>query len=493
MASKKPVAESKDFDGMTLMRMRIEGIKRIRLVDISINQTITTISSAGLNAQGKSSLLDGYVMCMRGKTALRMDPIHHGRQEGSALCDFGDGQEVKLSVKRTIKRVGESDFTTDLELNIPGHVPPSRVEEFLRDLTGSMSFDPMALDRMNDEERYEAIKKLVAGFDFAANTQERNDAESKRRDINRDQKREQAAADSIDIDLNAPAEHIDEAALTAELRSAGDTNLDTQERAANRERAKALITSLRQIVDSESRLIDERRTALTAIRDKSVSGLRAQIAALEQRIVDVESDFTHDMTEDAKQIERESADAKRQADELVDKLENADPLPEIIDTRKLAVQLDDARKSNRLLADWEGQRARRLAHSREADKLAAESQDLTAKITELDQARVKAIESAQLPVSTLGFGDGYITLGGVPWVDASTAERIDASTAIAMALSPKLKVILIRHGSDLGAAMRERIRQRAAEKGFRCLMEVVDDSGSTSITLQDGEVLAKRA
>jgi hypothetical protein len=487
-AKKLSIAEPKDFEGLTLMHMRVEGIKRIRLVDISLTDTVTTVG--GSNAQGKSSLLDSYVMCVRGRTAMQMDPIAHGRQQGTAVCDFGDGQEVKLSVKRTIKRVGDTDFTADLELNIPGHVPPSRVEEFLKELTGTMAFDPMALDRMDDAERYEAIKKLVAGFDFAANSSARDAADRRRRDVNREQKREQTAAEAIAIDEKAPAEHVDEAELTAQLKAAGDRNLDIQQRATNRVNAEQAIAVAREVVAKTPAMIEQTRASLTAARDRETARIREQIEALQRQIAAREAECTAEIDHETTRLQTAATTAQTQADSLAAKLAAVEPLPAPVDTQALAAQLVTAQKTNRLLADWEGQRARKIAHQREADRLAGQSDELTATLTELDQARTAAIEAAQLPVDGLGFGAGYITLGGVPWRQASTGERTDASTAIAMALAPRLRVILIRNGSDLDSKTRERIRVRAAERGYRVLMEVVDDSGSTSVTLENGEVKA---
>jgi hypothetical protein len=490
-AKKLTVAEPTDLEGVTLMRMRVEGIKRIRLIDISVHDTLTTIG--GDHAQGKSSLLDSYLYCLRGKTALQMDPISHGRQHGTVVCDFGDGTEVKLSVKRTIKRVGETDFTTELELHIPGHIPPSRVEEFLRELTGAMSFDPMALDRMNDGERYEAIRKLVDGFDFAINTAQRDAAERARRDINRDQKRSQAAADAIQVDEKAPAERVDEAELTAELQAAGERNLDIQQRTTNRTNAEAAIAAARENVLAAPAAIDLATKNATGIRDREVTRLRAQIEAIERQIASVQAECDTTIASETERLQQGVAAAQQTADDLETRLAAAEPLPEPVDTRALAAQIESARQSNRLLADWEGQRARKLAHQREADQLSKQSDELTAKIAGLDQERASAIEGAKLPVEGLGFGDGHITLGGVPWAGASTAERVDASTAIAMALNPRIKVILIRNGSDLLTKMRERIRDRANARGYRVLMEVVDDSGSTTVTLENGEVKAAPA
>jgi hypothetical protein len=232
--------------------------------------------------------------------------------------------------------------------------------------------------------------------------------------------------------------------------------------------------------------------------------MRMQIRALEEKIVREESDLrdaTQAMEEgkalDTQQLE---ADAQHQvekakvnndaANELVAKIEAAGPLPPLEDADAISAKLEAARAANARYAAWKQQRDKKAAYQAEADRLAKESEELDGIIVGLKKAKQDAIEAAKLPVAGLGIEDGYITLNGVTWSQASRAERIDASTAIAMALNPKLKVILIRDGSNLGKAMKERIRQRAIEHGYRVLMEVVDDTGGTHVVIEDGVVIS---
>jgi len=70
----------------------------------------------------------------------------------------------------------------------------------------------------------------------------------------------------------------------------------------------------------------------------------------------------------------------------------------------------------------------------------------------MDQREVQkreAVASAKLPVDGIEFGDGEIMFKGVPFSQASDAERLTVSIAIAMAMNPKLRVIRVRDGSLL--------------------------------------------
>src|SRR3546814_14706996 len=79
----------------------------------------------------------------------------------------------------------------------------------------------------------------------------------------------------------------------------------------------------------------------------------------------------------------------------------------------------------------------------------AEVGQRTKDIDDSNGRKRQAIAKADMPVSGLGFGDGFITLNGLPFDQASTAEQIGASVGMGMAANPRLRVIMIREGSLL--------------------------------------------
>lgn len=486
--AKLPIAAPEDFEGVTLMRMRTENIKRVRLVDITLTETLTLIG--GDNSNGKTSFLDGYDWCLSGNTVIQMDPIHHGKQQGSILCEFGDGDKVSLAVTRTLLRVGESSWTSDLDIHIPGHLAPTRVQEFLDKLGGRMSFDPMSFDKLKDPERVEAMRKLVSGFDFDANAAARKVAFDKRTVVKRDRDRERSAVASIVISAEAPHQRVDEDELTVRLQEGGKTNADRERRQGVRDRAVETIRIARESIVALDEAIATATQNAIVHRDREVARLEAQIAAIRTQIETTVSGCAQVIANETAALRANAEKAAGEADELQKRLDAAPELPVEVDTAALAATLSAGRATNKVLTDWESQRERRNEHALKASTLDDQATVLTAEIEALDVARQAAIAAANLPVEGIGFGDGYITLNGAPWSQAGRAERVDASTAIAMALNPKLRVILIRDGSDLGSKMKERIRQRAATMGYRVLMEVADDTGSTHVVIEDGLVKA---
>jgi hypothetical protein len=513
MATKKklPLATPELFEGATLMRMITRNIKFVRYIDITLNDTLTLIG--GDNEQGKSSFLDGFGFCMRGKLAIQMQPIRNGQQEGSVQCDFGDGKKVSMSVLRTLKRLGDSEFTSEVDVEIPGHVAPSRIEEFLKSLTSQYASDPMAFDELEDAQRLEALQKLVGGFDFKAHAEKRKKIFDRRTEFNRDKDREQSAADATMVRSQPPCELVDESALTRELQEAGQKNTDRANRAAHRQRGADRIAQLRASADTvPSRITaatDERREEFKRFEEQEnqriaslteqVQLLVAQIENARQGITTASARVADSIEADIRKLNEEATQQRAEADAIEQKIKDAGELPEETDTAAISDKLDQARTTNAQHAAWKQLRDRKAEHQKLANEHASESDALTKQLDALDAEKLKAIDEAKLPVSGLGFGDGYVTLqasdgsGPVPWRQASEALRMDTSFALAIALNPKLKIILIRNGSNVGKRIRQRIQERAAEKGYRVILEVVEEGEGTHVVIEDGQVKARES
>ena len=148
------------------------------------------------------------------------------------------------------------------------------------------------------------------------------------------------------------------------------------------------------------------------------------------------------------------------------------------------------------LADIDGLNAKVRAkkeHLTLSDTLATKRglQDAcTTNINDLEAQKRDALSKAKFPVAGLGFGDGCVTFNGIPLSQASSAEQIRVSMAIAMATNPKLRVIRISSGSLLDSDGMEIISKMAEEGDFQVWVEKVDESGKVGIVFEDGEVIA---
>jgi len=114
----------------------------------------------------------------------------------------------------------------------------------------------------------------------------------------------------------------------------------------------------------------------------------------------------------------------------------------------------------------------------------------TAAIEAADEERAKALAAAKFPVPGLGFTDEGVTYKGVPFSQASSAEQIRVSLAMAMSLNPRLKVIRIMDGSLLDADSMALIAEMAGEHEYQLWIERVGDDNESAVVIEDGEVKA---
>jgi hypothetical protein len=114
----------------------------------------------------------------------------------------------------------------------------------------------------------------------------------------------------------------------------------------------------------------------------------------------------------------------------------------------------------------------------------------TAAIEQIDRARADALAKASFPVPGLGFDDEGVTYNGVPFSQASAAEQIRVSLAMAMSLNPTLRVIRILDGSLLDPDNLRLITEMAADRDYQVWIERVADGSGVGVVIEDGQVAA---
>lgn len=208
--------------------------------------------------------------------------------------------------------------------------------------------------------------------------------------------------------------------------------------------------------------------------------------------VDVEVLFTKMEHARAKQALRDEWDQidseiarlrERQSQIIVE----ATKIPDVSETKdQLRDQIAKADEINRAAQRWIDRQAAEKALS-DAER---RSQGYTDRIESLDQQRADLIAKADLPVDGLTFDDEGVSYNGVPFVQASAAERLKVSVGMAMALNPELRVICIRDASLLDDDSKAALVAMAKEHDYQIWYEVVGKAGEIGVIIEDGEVEA---
>lgn len=468
---------------MKIISLIAENVKK--LVAVEITPTGNLVEITGKNAQGKSSILDSIWWALAGLAAIQSQPIRKGANEARIRLDLGE-----IVVTRKFARKGDHDFTSSVTVeNADGSRFPSP-QAMLDGLLGELCFDPLAFARMAAKDQFEALRRFVPGVDFES-IDTANDADKTTRTlVNRRQKEASAAANAIHAPLVPPCKTEDESALVAELESAGTSNSERAIRVANREKANDWLDTARVAVAK----VDDDIAAATGqsemIRDQTVDAYERQIEELRKAIDKSKLLCATTIESESAKLREQATGIQAKITETEQKLAAAGDLPAFVDTAALRAKVDAARESNQRLALWSADNKRRDELKKLSDKLTEESKTLTTAMLKRTKEKDDAIAAAQMPVAGLGFGEGIVLLNGLPFDQASDAERLRASVAIAVASQPKLRVIRIRDGSLLDEDGMTLLAEIADQNDMQIWIERVDSTGKVGFVLEDGHLKA---
>jgi hypothetical protein len=170
------------------------------------------------------------------------------------------------------------------------------------------------------------------------------------------------------------------------------------------------------------------------------------------------------------------------------RLDAAPPLPSPIDTSVVRNKIDDARARNRVIEEHQRKKAEHADLVARADGAEHAASELTLTMDKREVEKREAIAAAKLPIDGISFGENEILLHGVPWAQASDAERLVASMQMAMAVNPTLRIVRVRDGSLLDDDSMKLVAEMAAKQDYQVWIERVDSSGQVGVVIENGRV-----
>lgn len=429
---------------MKIISLQAENFKKLRAVEITPDGNFVQIT--GRNGQGKTSTLDAIWVALAGTSAAPKQPIRKGAESARIRLDLGE-----IVVTRHFKAGENGAYTTQLTVESAEGARYPSPQKMLDSLLGALSFDPLAFSRMDAKAQFNELRKFVPDVDFDVIDRANKGDYEKRTDVNRRLKETKASAENIKLTISQPVTKIDESALVQEMMDAGQHNADIEKRKAGREALAA------QIVNDKARTEE----------------LRAQITEWQDMILDAEERLKNSLA---------AIDAKET------KLSTAPALPQVIETAAIAGKLNTARENNAKHTRWEADVKKYNDLDAAAKKLSNESAVLTRQIEDRTNDKAAKIAAAKLPIDGISFGDGQVLLNDLPFDQASDAEKLRTSVAIAMAANPKLPVVLIRDGSLLDEDGLRMVAEMADARGAQVWIERVSSTGNVGIVLENGAI-----
>lgn len=397
-----------------------------RLKAVDITPDGTIQVIGGRNAQGKSSVLDAIWLALGGGRAAKETTLPIRDGESKASVTLDLGD---LVVARSWTLKG-----TTLKVTAKDGAVYGSPQKMLDELVGRLSFDPLEFTRLSAREQRDALLDLVdLDVDMDALDRERADAFTQRTEVGRQGK----AIGDVTVDESLPVEETS---------------------------AQDIITRIRE-TEAQNRRADDAASDYEATT-REVEQMEAHVDSLRQQLSDA----------------GESLYAASQRAEM--KLKALQTFVKV-DVSPLEDELEGVEETNALIRanNEERKKAEHKADMRQDYEI------LTRKIAALDEQKAQALASAAFPVPGLGFDEQGVTFQGVPFSQASSAEQIRVSVAMAMALNPKLRVLRIKDGSLLDADAMEALREQVAENDFQLWLEVVTTSTEGgAVIIEDGKV-----
>jgi DNA repair exonuclease SbcCD ATPase subunit len=442
---------------MKITAVSVQNFKRVRDVRITPDADRALVLIGGKNGHGKSSTLDALTAAFGGARALPADPVRHGAEEAEIIINLDGG----LTIRRTIAPDGTSKLEVRNEMGAV-KAPQSVLDRII----SGRFLDPLAFLAMPaKEQRAQLMKQIKDSERIATLDEKRALAFAKRTEVGRDLSRAEGELARLPaVEVGTP---IDVAALHHEVKT---------HEAERRERER--LESVRAQCERET--TNAKATLASTLAEKA--RIDAEIERLKGLSIQLGIKAS-DWAEDVAKCQLTEADATKMCDKAADRWDALQPRITEVDA-----ELARADEHNRAVYARRAQMDRRAETAETVSKLTRERDDLTKVLETIDGRKAGILAAAQLPVEGLSIDDEGITLNGVPFIQASAAERLRVALGLAIAAAPDLGDVWVRDGALLDEESLELVASQAAAAGKRVWVERVGTRDPGVIVIQDGQV-----
>ncbi len=456
---------------MKIAAIYASNVKRLKVAQLTINGNSFLIT--GDNENGKTSLLNSFWYALGGKEAIPNNVITNGADKTEIYLDLTENFRIEriitpIKTELKVRPLLEPNAT----LNSPQAICDALIGEF--------TFDPEEFENKDIKDQVDILKKFLPdGNNLSQIDQQIQIKFSARSEINKELKKNDLRLKSMkQPEVNLPNKEISVAELSKQKEQ------------------------LERELENYNDLVRDKTEAENSIRTSE--GKLANNEMLFSTFSKME-ESTHSLTESLLKVTEVStiidlllkgkvtflANQKIHSDIISQKQKEYDQIiiPEKKDwsvlIAKLREQIETAEETNV-----------KIRYRNEYAKVQNDAQDAkikadqyTNEIEELRKQRIDIFKNANFPVEGLTFDEEGIYLDGMPFINLSDSKKILVSMKIGMGLNPKLKVIFIKHGNDIGVARMKTIFQIAEKEGYQIIIERIDPiAGFPYVVLEDGIV-----
>ena len=437
---------------MRVIKLIAENFKKLKAVQIVPTENIVMLT--GANEQGKSSILDAIWAAIGNADMVKSTgttrPIRDGEKKASVSVDLG---EMIITRKWT-----ESGSIVSIESK-DGKATYRKPQEILDGLMCKIALDPLSFATMDGKKQTEILIKLAnIPINLEETKKYRQGVFDKRTDVNRTIKHFESQLVGLpEIPKNTPDIELLSSEIIAKME-------ETQLKIRGNDKIRESVNSINSEITMSQNNIVFIKNQLVDI-EKQVADLRIKYKAINSTIPEKEKNHA------ALILSLESK--KKEIDAIID--------PDISVFKN---ELERVEVTNKNV----GIKKQQTEIIKNIEAKRVEAENLSKKIDEIDKEKDIALKTAKFPIENLGFDNDGITYKAIPFSQCSSAERLRISIAIAMAMSPKLRIIRITDGSLIDSKNMSIIEEMCKEKDYQCWIEKVDETGKIGIYIEDGEI-----
>lgn len=431
-----------------IIRVAIRNFMRLECAVFTLDPKDNLVTIGGPNGAGKSSMGTAIRSAILGKRHAPSVPVRRGASSAEVILETED-----LIIKEEWSAEGGSRFKVQGKNGRRIDNKRSAIAA----LAGT-DLDPLAFWRQPGKTLPEARRaraetlRDLAGLDFTDQDEERARLFAERTASNAEVKRlDGALKTAATPPPDTPDDEVSVSDLTDDLKRRSEVN------AANDIRRRAL----------ENKRTEARGAKADADRiDRELADARRSVVALEREL-EAAKKWLAGINDDGKTLGAKVA-------ALVDE-----------DVAEVGEQIATLEKTNRAIR----MKQARVRLALERSTALALSEKLSRDMTAIDEAKALARAAVRYPVESLTVENDDVYLDGVPFEQASQAEQIRTSVALALAENPEISVLWIQEASLLDSHSLRILADAAAAAGAQLFLETVaEDSEGCTVWIVDGKV-----
>lgn len=442
--------------------LQAQNTMRLRAVSLEFDTAQNVYVIGGENGAGKSTVLNVIAMLLGGR---RLDPpqvVRVGEEEAEAELPLDDGHIIRGRWK-----VGAPG---QIEVLSPDGVPLKSPQTWLKERIGRYTIDPVAFEALKEGDQVPEVMKAL-GLDFSELDKEYAEKFAERTVVGRERDRAAARLSALPKFTEGELAPVD----TTSLLKRQEELLDQQ-----RER-NALASEAREAKTRLDGAVTEFNIATAAVTKlgQDIAAAEAAVLKLKQELSNAQLHLSA-VESQGKKLKEACRVARINAEQSPD--------PDM-DLTMIRSQLEDAEKGTEAAL-----KAReRVQVAAELKKSEDEYKAFTKRLDAIEAEKARALAAANFPVPGLSFSGSTLKLNGLPFSQASQAERLRVSVALGLLSKPEIRILLVREGSRLDKTSMGLLAKIAAEYDAQVFLEVVGSERSgPMIIIEDGTVAEVR-